>query len=255
VVPRISLVIPAYNEARRIEASLRQLIAYAATHGPRQVEVIVVVEKSTDRTVDLARELLRGTSNVTLVENSTHRGKGYAVKTGMLRAGGDFVFFMDADLSTPLAEIDQFLQHAEVTPSVDVWIGNRRHALTEITRRQTLLRQSMGRTFNLFVKRWAIPEFPDTQCGFKMFRRQAVRAVFERQTIDGFSFDVEILLIAQRLGFQIRDLPVRWENSPETKVRIVRDSLHMLFDLIRVRRIVERSVPEAYPPRGEEPPR
>lgn len=238
--PAISLVIPAYNEAKRIDASLRQVVENAATRAGT-CEIILVVEKSTDGTAELGRRLLAGVPHAQVIENSEQRGKGHAVRTGMLRAGGDFVFFMDLDLSTPLREIDTFLAKANELPSVDIWIGNRRHAQTEIVRRQTLLRQSMGRTFNWLVRRLELGDHLDTQCGFKLFRRRAVAPVFERQTMEGFAFDVEVLLIAQRLGLDVRDLPVQWENSSESKVRIVRDSARMFFDLVLVKRRVART--------------
>jgi dolichyl-phosphate beta-glucosyltransferase len=237
--PKLSLVIPAYNEARRIASSLEQVLDYVTTSG-MACELILVVERSTDGTAEIARRILEATPAL-LIENATHRGKGYAVKTGMLRATGDFVLFMDLDLSTPLAEIPVFLRRAEEMPGVDIWIGNRRHAQTEIVQRQSLVRQSMGRVFNVFVRRFVLPGLADTQCGFKLFRRHAVKPLFERQTLDGFSFDVEILLIAERLGLEVRDLPVKWKNSPETKVRVVRDSIKMLADLMLIRRRVARS--------------
>jgi dolichyl-phosphate beta-glucosyltransferase len=240
VGPTISLVIPAYNEKGRIAASLRQVVAYSTSRAA-PCEIVLVVEKSTDGTLDLGRELLRDVPGAVVIDNQEQRGKGHAVRTGMLRASGELVFFMDLDLSTPLCEIDMFVARAQEFPSVDIWIGNRRHALTEIVRRQTLVRQSMGRTFNWLVRRLALGDLLDTQCGFKLFRRHTVAPVFERQTLDGFSFDVEVLLIAQRLGFEIRDLPVQWENSPESKVRLVRDSARMFMDLLLVRRRVDRA--------------
>ncbi len=232
--PKLTLVVPAYNEARRITASLSQLLAYAASCG-MACEIVLVVEKCTDDTVELARHMLAGTE-VIMVETLMNRGKGYAVKTGMLRATGDFVFFMDLDLSTPLTEIARFLERAREAPSVAIWIGNRRQAQADLGRRQPLARRATGKLFSALVRGLGLSGLADTQCGFKMFRRDAIRPVFENQTIDGFAFDVEILLIARRLGLEIRDLPVSWEDSPDTKVRVLRDSLKMLGDLLVIRR-------------------
>lgn len=160
----------------------------------------------------------------------------------MLRARGEFVFYMDADLSVPLAEILPFLARFESEPPVDVLVGNRQHAMSRITREQSWLRRTMGQTFNRILQSRAVASLPDTQCGFKGFRREAAREIFSRQTIDGFAFDVEVLLLAERLGFAIADLPVEWINSPESKVDIVRDSLRMLRDALRVRRVIEATL-------------
>lgn len=237
--PKLSLVVPAYNEAARIEASLAELLAYAATCR-MPCELVLVIEKSSDETAAIARRILAGTDAV-VIETGVNRGKGYAVKTGMLRATGDFVLFMDLDLATPLAEIDHFLDHAERDPSVAIWIGNRRHAQAEIVRHQPLARRTAGLAFSTLVRAIGLSGLEDTQCGFKLFRRPAVRPVFERQTIDRFSFDVEILLIARRLGLEIRDLPVTWRDSPDSRVRLVQDGLAMLVDLLVIKRRVERS--------------
>lgn len=238
--PKVTLVVPAYNEAPRIEASLAQLLDYAATCG-MSCEIILVIEHSSDGTAELARGILAGT-DVVVIETRVNRGKGYAVKTGMLRATGDFAFYMDLDLSTPLAEVARFVERAEAAPSVAIWIGNRRHAQAKIVRRQPLVRRTTGKVFSALVRGLGLSGLSDTQCGFKMFRRHAIAPVFERQSLDGFSFDVEILLIARRLGLEIRDLPVQWHDADGTKLRVVRDSLEMFVDLLVIRRRVQRSV-------------
>lgn len=237
--PKLSLVVPAYNEAPRIEASLAQLLDYAASSA-MVCEIILVIEKSTDGTADIARRVLAGT-DVVVIETQVNRGKGYAVKTGMLRATGDFAFYMDLDLATPLAEIAKFVEHAQAAPSVAIWIGNRRHAQAEIVRRQPLLRRTTGKVFSALVRSLGLSGLSDTQCGFKMFRQHTIRPVFERQRIDGFTFDVEILLIARRLGFEIRDLPVQWQDAAGTKLRVVQDSLKMFVDLLSIRYRAARS--------------
>lgn len=236
-----SLVIPAYNEERRLPVSIRDIRSFfSAFNDP--FEVLVIVEKSTDRTLELAHEAAKGDDRIQVIDNQVHRGKGYAVRSGMLRARGEIVFFMDADLSTPLAEVLKFLAYFKEHPEVDVLIGSRAHAKSQIIKRQSLFRQSLGRTFNKFVQLFGIKGITDTQCGFKAFRARANREIFSRQTLDGFSFDVEVLLLAQRLGFKIDVLPVKWINSPDSKVRIWIDPFKMLWDLIRVRWIVHRTV-------------
>jgi dolichyl-phosphate beta-glucosyltransferase len=148
----------------------------------------------------------------------------------MLRATGELVFYMDADLSVPLAEVPGFVRYFEEHPEAEVLVGNRQHRESRITLAQAWLRRSMGQTFNLVLGSLGLAAFRDTQCGFKAFRHAAARAIFERQEIDGFAFDVEVLLLARKLGLHIKDLPVEWINSPESKVHIVRDSLRMLWD-------------------------
>ena len=202
--------------------------------------MLVIVERSTDGTLEIAARFAAQQAHFQAVDNLVQRGKGYAVRSGMLRARGEFVFYIDADLSVPLAAIPEFLARFERAPRADVLLGNRRHAMSRITRRQSWLRRTMGQTFNRILKATALASLHDTQCGFKAFRRAAAQAIFSRQTLDGFAFDVEVLRLAERLGCVIDDLPVEWINSPESKVRILHDSLAMLRDTLRVRRLVAR---------------
>ena len=240
--PQISIVIPAYNEASRLPHSLRQLRDHfgASSGSSRSFEVLIVVEHSTDGTLELAREAVSEQANFHVIDNRVHRGKGYAVRSGMRQARGSILFYMDADLSVPLEDIGRFLAHFDAHPGDDVLLGSRQHPESHIERRQNLLRQSMGKAFNRILRSLSLLPFRDTQCGFKAFRREAAREIFGLQTIDGFAFDVEVLLLAQSLGYAIRELPVHWLNSPESKVRIVRDSLRMFLDAFTVRRRVAR---------------
>lgn len=205
-------------------------------------EVLVIVERSADETLEIAARFAAQQAHFQAIDNGVQRGKGHAVRSGMFRARGEFIFYMDADLSVPLAAVPEFLARLERAPRVDVLLGNRQHAMSRITRRQTWLRRTMGQTFNRILKAAALASLHDTQCGFKAFRRAAARAIFSRQTLDGFAFDVEVLLLAERLGYPIADLPVEWINSSESKVRIVRDSLAMLRDTLRVRRLVAKNL-------------
>jgi dolichyl-phosphate beta-glucosyltransferase len=200
------------------------------------VEVILVVEPSTDGTGEIAAEAAARQPNLRVIANAEHRGKGYAVRTGMLAATGDLVFFMDCDLSVPLRDVEAFVNYFDQHPEADVIYGNRQHARSRIVVRQSWLRQRMGQVFNGILRRLTLTGVHDTQCGFKAFRRHAAQAIFARQTLDGFAFDVEVLLLAQKLGYRIADLPVEWRNSPESKVRLIHDSLTMLRDAWRIRR-------------------
>jgi glycosyltransferase involved in cell wall biosynthesis len=204
------------------------------------LEVLIVVERSPDGTLEIAREAARqqahSSATYEVIDNGPQRGKGHAVRSGMLRARGEIVFYMDADLSVPLAEIGPFLARFERDPAVDVLVGNRQHPSSRITRAQSWLRRSMGQTFNRVLGALALTRIRDTQCGFKAFRQHAAEAIFSRQRLDGFAFDVEVLMLAEQLGFGVRDLPVEWLNSPESKVSILRDSVQMLGDAWSIRR-------------------
>jgi dolichyl-phosphate beta-glucosyltransferase len=239
MAPHLSLVIPAFDEARRLPPTIEALHAFCEAL-PFACEIIIVVEKSCDETLDLARELVRHRPAFTVLDNGVQRGKGFAVRTGVLRSRGDFVFYMDADLSVPLREVHAFLAYFDTHPAIAVLIGNRQHAESRIVRRQSFLRRTLGQCFNLVLRRAGFVTIHDTQCGFKAFRRAAALAIFSRQQIDGFAFDVEVVLLAERFGFAIADLPVEWINSPASHVHILRDSLRMLRDTIRARRNVRR---------------
>ncbi len=239
--PAFSLVIPAYNEERRLPTSIRDVKAFfKAVQTP--FEVLVIVEKSSDRTVELATEAAKGDPRIQVIDNQVHCGKGYAVKSGMLRAKGDFIFFTDADLSTPLAEILTFLSAFADRPKTDILIGSRAHAKSDIIKKQNWFRQSLGRTFNKFVQFFGVRGIEDTQCGFKAFRREAAHEIFSRQTLTGFAFDVEVLILAELMNYKVEVLPVRWINSADSKVRILIDPIKMLWDLIRIRRIVRKTL-------------
>lgn len=247
--PLISIVIPAYNEERRLPDTIRNLRAFfsrGAATSPANlgIEILIVIEKSADRTVELAHETVAGDSMFTIIANDVQRGKGYAVKTGMLRARGELVFFMDADLSTPLAEVFNFVGEFSSHADVDILIGSRAEAKSQIIKKQTWIRRNMGRGFNRFVQAFGVSGIRDTQCGFKAFRKRTVEPLFSRQTINGFAFDVEILVLAELIGYRVRTIPVRWVNSPDSKVRIWIDPLKMLYDLIRIRQIARRSLRE-----------
>jgi len=246
----VSIVIPAYNEARRLPPTLATLAEWLRGCA-WPVEVLIVVEPGTDATQEIAAAAAARQPQLRVIANAEHRGKGFAVRTGMRAATGAFVFYMDADLSVPLREVGAFLEHFRAEPAADVLFGNRQHAQSRITRRQSWLREKMGQTFNTILRRLAVVGVHDTQCGFKAFRRAAAAAIFAHQRLDGFAFDIEVLLLAEKLGLRVVDRPVEWHNSPASKVHLVRDSLRMLRDTARVRRLVRQVVPVR--PGGEMP--
>ncbi len=237
--PYLSLIIPAYNEARRLPDTLAALDAYL-----REVswewELLLVVEESRDGTLEIARKAAAKDPRVRVVAPGVQRGKGHAVRLGMLEARGAIRLFMDADLSVPLKEISRFLAYFEQHPQVGIVIGSRKHAGSEIVRKQSWLRQRMGEMFNYILRSITHLDLRDTQCGFKAFRSDAAQALFAQQTIDGFAFDVELLLLADHFGWKVAELPVQWINSPDSHVRILHDSAAMLRDALLIRRRVEQ---------------
>ncbi len=225
---RLSIIIPAYNEVHRIGATLEHLNEYLAERD-YDSEIIVVDDCSHDETLSFVRREFPETQTLTY---KPHRGKGGAVKTGMLAGCGDYRLFYDADASTPIEEIEKLWPHFE--DGADVVIGSRWLHDSEIIVRQSLMRRLSGRAFNMLVKLFHLNKMPDTQCGFKMFTAQACQEIFPRQTIDGFAFDVEILYLATRNALRVDQVPIRWVNSPKSKVRLVTGSLAMFLELLRI---------------------
>jgi len=228
----ISVVIPAYNEEERLEPSIGKISEYLRSSG-YVYEIIVVDDGSTDSTVDVAKRAASKDPAVRLVANRSNRGKGYSVKNGFLNSVGRFVLFSDADLSTPIEELGLFMDIME--GGADIVIGSRAMRGSDIIKRQPIYRMLMGKTFNKIVRLFTVRGIKDTQCGFKLFRRGSCMGLFEAQRIERFAFDVELLFLAVRKGLVIREIPVRWINSPQSKVDVVRDSARMLLDIIRLR--------------------
>lgn len=237
-MPSLSIVIPSRNESARLPATLRAVKAWLDAE-PRDAEVLIVVEKSTDDTAELARRQEGEDSRFRAICNPTARGKGFAVKTGMLAASGDIVFFMDADLSVPLRFIEAFLPYFD---EADVVFGSRQHPETVIPVSQPFFRVFYGRIFNLALRICGATSFKDTQCGFKAFRREAAREVFSRLTLDGFGFDVEAMALAEALRLRIIERPVEWSDAPGTKVRALRDGTSAFFEAVLAAKRAQRAV-------------
>ena len=230
--PSLSIVIPVFNEETRLPSTLRTVEEFIRE---LDAEVIIVVEKSTDNTLQIAEAAAATTEKIRVLANAVQRGKGYAVKCGMLSAKGDLIFFMDADLSVPIETVDKFRAEFQSNQDVQILVGNRQHAESDIVSAQGWMRRSMGQMFNQVVRRISRIPLRDTQCGFKGFRREVAHDLFAAQTVDGFAFDVEILLLAQKRGYAMADLPVEWRNSTDSRVHIFHDSLRMLWDVARLR--------------------
>ena len=230
LVPDLSVVIPAYNEEVRIGPTLGKVSAYLTRRGI-EAEVVVVDDGSWDATVrhveDAAREL-----PVRVLRNGINRGRGFSIKRGCLEASGRVILSTDADLSTPIEEVDHFVSWLD--RGYDVVIGSRSLDPRTVKRRQPPYRERMGLVFNRLVQALVLRGIADTQCGFKAFSAPAAGAIFPRLSIDRFCSDVEALVVAHRLGFRIREEPVAWYDSPMSRVRLLRDPLNMVFDLIRI---------------------
>ena len=239
--PLLSLVIPAYNEANRLPDTLQRIQEHRRSWKFRN-EVIIVVEPSDDGTLSLAEEAAKCNPDLIALTHHEKRGKGFAVRSGMLRARGEYIFFTDADLSTPLEDLEAGILRFRNDRTIDVLVGNRQHAETRILQRQSLGREWMGKIFNRIAQAMTGLRIRDTQCGFKGFRQRAAKEIFSRQRLDGFSFDVEVLVLAKSMGFSIVEMPVHWTNSPTSSVRVLQDSTRMLGDLFRVRRLVKKTL-------------
>lgn len=229
----LSIVIPAYNEEGRIAGSLEKILAHLAGK-PFASEIIVVDDGSRDGTARAAREALEGRIAHSVIRRDTNVGKGASIKEGVLAASGQFILVTDADLSTPIEELDKFL--APLKEGCDVVVGSRALPGSDIRVRQNLLRQTMGKAFNRLVRLFVLGGYRDTQCGFKAFRRGAARDLFARLETAGFAFDVEVLVLCRKLGYGVREVPVVWLDSRPSRVRLVRGSLGMIKELWRIRR-------------------
>ena len=232
----ISIVIAAYNEERRIIPSLFKIKEYCNKQGI-DYEIFVVDDGSTDSTHKIAKDLIKDIPCLKVISYVANKGKGYALRQGVLASRGDVILVTDADLSTPIEELSKLLPLIH-NHKCDVAIGSRALALSEIIKKQPWWRQSMGRFFNKLVKTLILEDFSDTQCGFKLFRGDIARSLFKEAKINRFAYDVEILAIARKKGRTILEVPIRWINSPESKVNPVQDSLQMFRDLLKIRMTV-----------------
>lgn len=226
------MIIPAYNEDQRILPTLERVREYFSAQSYTW-SVTLVSDGSTDKTVELAQGFADNNPNFFVLHYSPNRGKGYAVKKGMLEVEGQWILFSDADLAAPIEEVEKLLEHAK--KGADVSIGSRPLKESKLEIHQPFYREMLGRGFNLAVQLLAIRGIHDTQCGFKLFSKKAARDVFSRCKLDGFSFDFEALMIARDLGYRIDEVPIRWRHQEGSKVVLMRDGPRMLRDLVKLR--------------------
>jgi len=229
--PKVSIVVPAFNEAFRIGETIRKIEVFLKRM-PWTAEVIVVDDGSHDGTGDV----VSGTTlaGLRLIRNERNRGKGFTVKRGVLAAAGEFVLFTDADLSAPIEELEKLLSAAQAEHA-DIVIGSRAVDRSYIEKHQSRGREIGGIIFNLMVRTILGLKIHDTQCGFKLFRSARTSRVFEKMTISGFGFDPELLFLASRARLKILEIPVRWSHAEGSKIRFMRDSVRMFSDLLRIR--------------------
>ncbi|MGZ3721847.1 MAG: dolichyl-phosphate beta-glucosyltransferase [Bdellovibrionales bacterium] len=236
--PTLSIVVPAFREEQRITNSIREMKAFFDAF-PFPVEILVRIEKSPDKTVEVAEAAVAGDPRFVISGHPVQRGKGYAVRQGMLAARGDLVLFMDTDLSTPLPEIFHFLSLRAQGQTSPVMIGDRHHSESKIEADQSFHRQIMGSVFRGLIQRvlrsYGLSGINDTQCGFKLFTAEASNRLFNMAQVDGFAFDIEVLLLASELGMDIQAVPILWHDDPRTTVHPILDPLKMLRDVIQMR--------------------
>jgi glycosyltransferase involved in cell wall biosynthesis len=244
--PNVSVIIPAYNEEKRLAPTLKRIEEYLASR-PYSAEIIVVDDGSRDATAQVVENFRAQSSRVRLISNGENRGKGYSVKHGMLEAKGNIALFTDADLSAPIEEADKLLAALE---KHDVAIGSRAVNRGLIEVHQSGLRELAGKSFNLAVRVLVGLQFADTQCGFKAFRRARARILFEQQRIERFGFDPELLFLAHRHGLSVAEVPVRWAHDTGSRVHVLGDGLRMVEDLavIRWNSLIGRYPASASPP-------
>ena len=256
----LSVVIPAYNEQNRLNSSLDKIYNYFSSDlllqnsglsgskmGPPDIrirfnnklvdyEVIVVNDASMDKTEEIAlTNILNKKGRLKLINNPKNMGKGYSVKKGIFVSQGEYILFSDADLSTPIEEVEKLFSF--VNEGYDIVIGSRSIKGAQIKVRQPFYREYMGKIFNFFVQAFVFKGIIDTQCGFKLFKAAAAKNIAKKSKIDGFSFDVEMLYLAHKQGYKIKEVPVAWINSPASKVNPVIDSYKMLIELLSIKKI------------------
>jgi glycosyltransferase involved in cell wall biosynthesis len=230
----LSVVIPAFNEESRLPKTLDRILEWLPGQGMKFHEIVVVDDGSRDGTAGVVEKYAHPPSPIRLLRNPGNRGKGYAVRHGMLDAGGEWVLYTDADLSTPIEEV-QKLQAAAAEKAAVVAIGSRAVDRSLVAVHQSAFREYSGRFFNIVMRTLTGLPFRDTQCGFKLYRADAAKEIFSRQEQDGFSFDVEDLVIAQKLGLRAIEVPVRWANVEGTKVTLAQ-GMRSFTDLLQIRK-------------------
>ncbi len=228
----ISLIIPVYNEEKRIKLTLSNCISYFKNK-KINYEIIIVDDGSTDKTRLIVKDFSNKNKNIKLTKQRNNKGKGYSVKEDMLLARGDYLLFSDADLSTPIREVEKFIK--VIKSGYDIVIASRNMKGSIIPIKQPFFRSFLGTIFPFIVSLLILPGYKDTQCGFKLFKKNVAKKIFNKQKINGFGFDVEILFIAKKHNYKTKELPVTWSNALGSKINPVKDSIRMLLDIFKIK--------------------
>lgn len=234
----LSIVIPAYKEEKRIHKILEAIAEYEKKVD-FEIETVVVVDGSPDKTGEAAHKFDSKVKHLVVVDRKENKGKGYTVREGMLKSHGKYRLFADADNSTPVEQADKLLKYSK---EFDVVVGSRYTHGSELAIPQSFVRKTGSRILNLFIRATAVPGIYDTQCGFKLFSEQAAERVFSKQTFDRFSFDIEILAIAKRMGYRIKEVGITWYDDPHSTVSPIKDGMRMLKDAWKVRKNIVSGV-------------
>ena len=232
----LSVVIPAYNEEDRLGITLSRIHSYLNTKEYKYEVIVVDDGSSNNKTREIAlTSSLKSAGSLKLLSNQKNKGKGFSVRKGIIAANGEYILFSDADLSTPIQELDKLLEYTKT--NYDIAIGSRSITGSDVRVHQPFYREYMGRFFNKLVQLFALRGIVDTQCGFKLFKGKIARDIAAQMKIDGFAFDVEMLYIAARKGYGVKEVPVVWINSPESRVDPIKDSLKMFLDVLSIKRL------------------
>jgi dolichyl-phosphate beta-glucosyltransferase len=226
----ISVIIPTYNEEKIIEKSLVKVVSYLKKKFTNYE--IIVVDDSSDRTAKKVTSLAQKNKKIKLLRNKRKEGKGYSVKKGILHAKHPLILFLDADLSTPIEELSKFMP---LLKRYDIIIASRNLEDSNIKIKQPFYRVALGRSFSILVNLLILLDIKDTQCGFKLFKNEVAKHIFNLQTLNGFSFDAEILYLAKKNKYKIKEIPVTWINADDSKVSSIRDPIKMLLSLLKIR--------------------
>jgi len=228
----LSIVVPAFKEEKRIHKILNAIIEYQKDNNFK-IETIVVVDGSPDKTAESANLFSDKLENLIVIDRKENKGKGYSVKEGVLKARGKYILFADADNSTPVHQVDKLLQHVE---KYDVVIGSRYCKDGKLAIPQSFVRILGGRVLNMIIQILACRGIKDTQCGFKLFEKKAAQEIFKRQTFDRWSFDIELLAIARKLGHKVKEVGIIWYDDPHSTVNPIKDGIRMIQDSWQVRK-------------------
>ena len=247
--PRISIIIPAFEEEDRLSASVRKILGYIEAEN-LSVELIIVDDGSRDKTAEIAEQSCAEFSHLAtkVIRYEENRGKGFAVKTGLSACSADIALFSDADLSTPIEELDKLIKPIQ-TGEFDVTFGSRALDRSLIGTHQPWRREQGGKVMNLIIKTMSGLPFYDTQCGFKAFNMKKFRPLLDVMTIDRFGFDVEFLFVADYHKLRLKEIPVRWNNVEGSKVSVVRDTRRMISELSQIRRNAKKALARLDPPK------